>query len=104
MLILRQALGQEVGSPSREEAASGVMMIPTPEAGILREVAGLDEAAQVPDIDDLIITIPKGKALRLPPDGNEYLGFIFSRASHPREVVEALRRAHACLRIGIEVK
>ncbi|HJS29597.1 MAG TPA: ATP-grasp domain-containing protein [Anaerolineales bacterium] len=104
MLILRQALGREIESVRREEAASGVMMIPTPSAGILRGISGIEEARRILTVEDVVITIPSGKVLRAPPDGNEYLGFIFSRAPRPEEVETALRTAHACLHVGIEVK
>ncbi len=39
-LILRQACGLPLGLTDRADRASGVMMIPIPEAGLLRERAG----------------------------------------------------------------
>ena len=52
-LILRHALGLPLeGRLRREEAAAGVMMLPIPSAGTLREVAGQDEARAVPGISD----------------------------------------------------
>ena len=40
-LLLRHALGEDPGAWRRENAASGVMMIPIPRRGILRGVDGV---------------------------------------------------------------
>jgi hypothetical protein len=103
-LVLRQALGENVDFIPREPSASGVMMIPTPIAGTLIGVAGLADARQVPGIDEVLITIPPGTELRLPPYGSEYLGFIFSSGAKPEDVEAALRTAHNRLHFEIEVK
>ena len=39
-LILRHALGLPLDDLRREAAASGVMMLPIPKAGVLKEVRG----------------------------------------------------------------
>jgi biotin carboxylase len=102
-VILRHALGLPLeGRLRREEAAAGVMMLPIPGAGTLREVTGQDEATAVPGISDIRITIPAGGRLVPLPEGDRYLGFMFARGRTPDEVEEALREAHARLRIGIE--
>src|SRR4030095_6644334 len=43
-LILRQALGMEIPALERERRAVGVMMIPIPRAGVLKEICGQTEA------------------------------------------------------------
>jgi biotin carboxylase len=102
-VILRHALGLPLeGRLRREEAAAGVMMLPIHGAGTLREVAGQDVAAAVPGISDIRITIPAGGRLVPLPEGDRYLGFMFARGRTPDEVEEALREAHARLRVGIE--
>src|SRR5438067_6357688 len=55
-LIIRHALGEDVRHVEREDQAAGVMMIPIPRAGILREVLGAEAAKAVADIEDVIIT------------------------------------------------
>ena len=100
-LVLRQAVGAEVPSYLREGGAAGVMMIPIPIAGTLEAVQGLDEARALPAIEDVTITIPRGRPLVPLPEGGEYLGFIFARAETPEEVEAALRRAHAALEFEI---
>jgi len=101
-LIIRHALGENTGSISRESAAAGVMMIPIPRAGILREVLGVDQARAVANIEDIIITAHITQHIQPPPEGASYLGFIFSRAATPDRVESALREAHARLEFLIE--
>jgi biotin carboxylase len=101
-LIVRQALGENVSSIEREAQASGVMMIPIPRAGVLKEVAGIEQARAAPDVEDVIITAHITQELLPPPEGASYLGFIFSRAETPERTEAALREAHARLNFLIE--
>lgn len=100
-IIIRHALGLDVASLRREHRAAGVMMIPIPRAGILREVRGIKEARAVPDIEDITITAHLGQRLVPLPEGSRYLGFIFSRADTPERAETALRRAHSRLTFRI---
>lgn len=100
-LILRQALGLDVNALEREERAGGVMMIPIPGAGILKNAEGIEEAQAVPGIEEIDITIkPDNRVVPL-PEGNSYLGFIFARGETAQEVEAALREAHRRLRFTI---
>jgi biotin carboxylase len=101
-LILRQAAGLPLGDTARRVDAAGVMMIPIPEAGLLRAVDGIEEAAAVPLIDSVEITARLNYPLVPLPEGDSYLGFIFARGGSPDEVEDALRRAHGCLRFTID--
>jgi biotin carboxylase len=101
-LILRHALGLPLDYIRREELASGVMMLPIPKAGVLREVRGQDEARATRHIAGLEISIPRGRTVTPLPEGDRYLGFLFAKAQTPGEVEEALRQAHARLRIEID--
>lgn len=101
-VVLRHALGLPVASYEREQAASGVMMIPIPRGGILRGVRGAREARAVAWIEDLMITVPTGERVVPLPEGDRYLGFIFARAETPAIVETALREAHARLDFAIE--
>jgi biotin carboxylase len=101
-LIIRHALGEVVDGIERESQAAGVMMIPIPRAGVLREVEGLDEARQSPNIEDIVITAHLGQAISPPPEGSSYLGFIFSRAESASIAEEALREAHKRIEFIIE--
>jgi biotin carboxylase len=99
-LILRQACGLPWQfSPSPE--ASGVMMIPIPEAGLLKEVTGIEAAEAVPLIESVEITAPLNYPLTPLPEGESYLGFIFARGGTVTAVEQALREAHRHLQFKI---
>ena len=93
-LLIRLALGEDVETIRREEAASGVMMIPVPEAGVFQSVEGLEEARQTPGIEEILITARPSQQLVPLPEGSSYPGFIFARGPSPEFVEQALRRAH----------
>lgn len=101
-VILRHAVGMDVSSLERQSPAAGVMMIPIPRAGVLREVRGIDQAKQLANIEDVIITAHLTQELLPPPEGATYLGFIFSRAATYELAEKALREAHATLEFVIE--
>jgi biotin carboxylase len=101
-LLLRHALGFAIPTLERETEPAGVMMIPTPAAGVFRGVAGVDAALCVGGVEDVEITAHPGQALVPLPSGSQYLGFIFARGATPAAVEDALRRAHACLDLDIQ--
>ncbi len=100
-LILRQALGLGLGEPAREARASGVMMLPIPKAGVLRQVSGLEQARRVPLIEGLEITARMNYPVVPLPEGDSYLGFLVARCEQPGDVEAALREAHGLLRFEI---
>jgi biotin carboxylase len=101
-IILRHALGMPIPSLQREPLAAGVMMIPIPGAGTLREVRGVAEAKRVPLIEDVQITAHPGERLVPFPDGARYPGFIFARGQTAPVVETALREAHQRLTFVID--
>lgn len=101
-LILRQAVGMEIESYRRQEGARGVMMIPIPAKGLLREYTGVEEAEAIAGITGVEITAPRNNVLTPLPEGDSYLGFIFAQADTPAAVEAALRSAHARLYFEIE--
>ena len=100
-LLLRHALGANSTGWTRESTASGVMMIPIPFRGVLRQVSGDDEARQIPYIEGVQITAKPDQVLVPSPEGASYLGFIFARAESAGQVDAALRVAHARLKFAI---
>jgi hypothetical protein len=100
-LVIRHALGEDVRRVEREPGASGVMMVPIPESGIYVGVSGMEEAARVSGIDDVIITAKEGQRLQKLPEGGSYMGFLFASAATPEEVENGLRASHARLRFEI---
>jgi len=101
-VILRHAVGEDVSRVRLSDPASGVMMIPIPRGGgIYQGVEGVERAAGIPDVEDVVITAKEGQKILPLPEGASYLGFIFARAGSPARVEQALREAHACLNFDI---
>ena len=96
-VVIRHALGMDLPALEREQRASGVMMIPVPGAGVLREVRGVDAARRGPLVEEVVITAHPGQELVPWPEGARYPGFIFARGGTPDAVEAALRAAHARL-------
>ncbi len=99
-LVLLHVLGKRPDT-RRETGGAGVLMIPIPQAGILRRVEGVLAAQRVPHIEEVVIDVREGYELVPLPEGASYLGFIFARAASPAEAEAALRAAHACLRVVV---
>ena len=77
------------------------MMIPIPKGGVFHSAAGVEDAARVCGVDDVIVTAKAGQRLIPLPEGASYLGFIFARGAEPAAVEQALRTAHGKLRFEI---
>jgi biotin carboxylase len=101
-LLLRHAIGEDISGYDRESEASGVMMIPIPQRGVFKSVAGVEGAGAVPGVTSVEITAKAGSLLVPLPEGKSYLGFIFARGAEPAAVDAALRGAHAALRFAVE--
>jgi len=101
-LVIRHAVGLPITQLEREQRAAGVMMIPVPGAGVLREVRGIPEARTVPLVEDVAITAHPGETLVPWPEGSRYPGFIFARGETPEAVEGALRAAHGRLTFVVQ--
>ena len=100
-MVLAHALGRP--TPGRRRGApSGVLMLPVPRPGVLRAVEGRAEAAAVPGVTGLSITVPVGQRVRPLPDGDRYLGFIFAEGETQDQVERTLGAARERLRVVIE--
>ncbi len=78
--------------------ATGVMMVPIPRAGVLRDVGGVDAARAVPGVTDVVVTAKVGQILQTLPEGASYLGVhLRARGGRRRRAGRAARRARrAC--------
>jgi biotin carboxylase len=103
-LLLRHALELPCSDAAREEEASGVMMIPVPQSGILEKVEGQEEATAVPGITGLEITARLHDFVAAWPEGSSYLGFLFARAVDAASAEKALRAAHEKLRFTLTTR
>jgi biotin carboxylase len=99
-LVLANALHRRV-TTQRLARPAGVLMLPVERAGVLHAVHGRTQAAAVPGITGLSITIPVGQLVQPLPEGDRYLGFVFAEAATHQEVQEALRAARRRLRVII---
>jgi len=100
-LLLCHAVDLPGSDWPREPEASGVMMIPVPQSGILQSVDGEEVARGVPGITEVQITARLHDYIAAWPEGSSYLGFLFARAGNPEEAESALRAAHAKLQFTI---
>ena len=100
-IVLRHALGLDLEDLDRPRSASGVMMLPIPNAGTLAAIHHRDRALAIPGIEGLEFTIPIGASVMPLPEGDRYLGFLFARGETPAVVESALRSGAAALDIVI---
>jgi biotin carboxylase len=101
-LVIAHALGLHLGATGRRREAAGVLMIPIPRRGILLGVDGAEAALEVPGVTALELTVPVGRLVAPPPEGNRYLGFVFARALRAADVETALRAAQDRLEVRVE--
>ncbi|XXK29386.1 hypothetical protein ACMAZH_06535 [Arenicellales bacterium nBUS_45] len=95
-LVLINAL--RLPRPQKNKSrASGVMMIPVTQEGVLRRVEGINKARAVESVVDVEIDCREGEILRAWPEGGAYPGFIFAAAESTDAVEYALRAAYDCL-------
>ncbi len=76
-------------------------MLPIDRPGLLRAVQGRAEAAAVPGITGLTITIPLGQPVHPLPEGDRYLGFVFAEGGSSQQVERALATARERLHVVI---
>ena len=103
-ILVRHALGMAGSDLTREEGASGVMMIPVPRSGVLEKAEGEDQALMLDARHrqrDVQITARLHDFIAAWPEGASYLGFIFARGNSPAEAEAALRQAHGHLKFEI---
>jgi hypothetical protein len=100
-LLVRHALGLAGSDWPREQAASGVMMIPVPKSGVLEKIAGEAAARSLPGITALEITARLHDYIAAWPEGSSYLGFLFASGNTAKEVEQAIRTAHSKLQFEL---
>lgn len=100
-MIIANALDLSLSEPGEAATAAGVMMIPTPKAGILRRVEGIMAAQAVAGIESVELAVREGHELQTLPQASSYLGFIFARGDNPALVEQALRESHRHLNIVV---
>src|SRR5260370_383450 len=97
-VVIGHALGLALPALEREPQAAGVMMIPVPGAGVLREVRRIAAARAAPLVEDVTIMAHPGEALRPWPEGGRYPGVIFARGPTTSVAPRTRPRAGLALR------
>lgn len=85
----------------RARGASGVLMMPVPAHGVLRQVRGVAEARAIPGVSEVTITARSGDELVPLPEGNAYLGFAFAMGENSSQVIDALHAVRDTLDIDV---
>ena len=101
-VVLRGALGEPNLDFSPARPASGVMMLPVEDGGVLDDIEGIDEVLAIPGITAIDITATKGKRVEALPAADRYLGFVFAAGEDAAAVEGLLRRAAAELTVVID--
>ena len=102
VMVLRSALGLPTMDTTPAKPATGVLMLPIPADGILTHVDGIEEALALDGIDDVTITIPKGRRVVALPEGDRYLGFVFASGIDAASVEDVLREAGNTIIVAID--
>ncbi len=100
--LLAHALGQPLEHYGHQAIASGVLMVPVPEAGHLREVEGLAEVRAMSQVTSVEVTAKPGTRLEPLPEGGRYPGFVFAQGAQPDDVIATLRDAACRLRLVMD--
>jgi biotin carboxylase len=101
-LILRNALGRDKRELRRDGRASGVLMIPIPRSGELVSIDGLEYVRELDGITSIDITARAGDPVAPPPEGDRYLGFVFSTGDTPEQVESALKKAMNRIKVNVK--
>ena len=70
----------------------GVLMLPVPKSGKFISI-NEDEIIEIENITSVDITVSKNTVLKMPPNGDKYLGFVFSQGEQKSSVINALKKS-----------
>jgi hypothetical protein len=101
-VVLAHALGRPLDGFGHEAIASGVLMVPVPASGRLREIVGVEEVRAMPGVTAVQMTAKLGQLLEPLPEGGTYPGFVFAHGAQPGDVVETLTHAAQRLRLVLD--
>jgi biotin carboxylase len=101
-VVLRGALAEPSLDVSPARPASGVMMLPVEDGGVLDDIEGIEDVLAIPGITAIDITATRGKRVEALPEADRYLGFVFAAGEDAATVEGLLRRAAAELTVVID--
>lgn len=70
----------------------GVLMLPVPKSGKFRSI-NHEEIINIENVSSVDITVSKNSSINMPPNGERYLGFVFSQGENKSVVMRALESA-----------
>ena len=70
----------------------GVLMLPVPKSGKFRSI-NHEEIINIENVSSVDITVSKNSSINMPPNGERYLGFVFSQGENKLVVMQALKKA-----------
>lgn len=70
----------------------GVLMLPVPKSGKFRSI-NHEEIINIENVSSVDITVSKNSSINMPPNGERYLGFVFSQGENKLVVIQALKKA-----------
>lgn len=70
----------------------GVLMLPVPKNGKFRSI-NHHEIMKIEHVSSVDITVSKNSQINMPPNGEKYLGFVFSQGENKTVVMQALKTA-----------
>lgn len=99
-LVIRHAIGMDL--PERTAVhATGVLMLPVPDAGRVTAVRGVEMAGTVDGVTSVVMSVGIGEEVLPLPVGNRYAGFVFARGDYTDEVEAALRAAWSVIEVEV---
>lgn len=100
--LLRLALGEEIEVPLQEPGRhAGAMMLPVPCAGRLVAMRGVEEARQVPGIQNMIVNCTPGEVFVPYPEQSCYKGFLTATGETFEDVEKSFSMAAEKIEFGL---
>ena len=101
-VVLRGAIGEPTPETKPARPASGVLMLPVENGGILNGIEGIETVQALPGIRSVDMTVTTGTRVEALPEADRYLGFVFAAGESAAEVEDSLREAAALLTVIID--
>jgi len=102
-IVLKNILGEKTSfGKNLEVIPSGVMMLPVPKEGIVKDISGLEKAKKIEGIVDVLILTKKGDKIQAFPKQSCYLGFIIAIGKTTGDTIKALQNSYDNIQIDID--
>jgi cysteine synthase A len=99
---LRAASGLSPALGPVRSGHAGIQFLLPDRPGVLKSVAGVEEAAAIPGVERVVITGASGKAVRPARDAYDRIGYVIAHHDHAEQVTAILDMAVSAIRLRIE--